>query len=146
MIRSQKAPPATEVLNQILHLLCRGLPAYVVEINAWTRPAAAALREALARLMEDRRLYAQRTAQAILDRGGYPDPGSFPLEYTSLNDVSIEYLTDELIASLQMDIEILEALSSQLDDAPELKALAEEIIGNTKAHAEIIEETSRYEG
>ncbi len=114
MIHSQKILPIAEVLNQILHLLCRGLPAYVVEIDPWMRPGHKALRKALINLMDDRRLYAQRTAQAILDRGGHPDPGSFPLEYTGLNDVSIEYLTDELIDSLQMDIEILEALSSQL--------------------------------
>ena len=91
----------TDVLNQLLHLLCRGLPAYVVEVNPWMQPGREPLRKALANLAADRRLFANRTTQAILDRGAYPDPGPFPLEYTGLNDVSIEYLTRELIDSLQ---------------------------------------------
>ncbi len=127
------------MLNQLLHLLCRGLPAYVVEVNPWTQPAAQPLRKALANLAADRRLYANRTTQAILDRGAYPDPGQFPLEYTGLNDVSIVYLTHELIDSLHVDTEILPEISAQFAAIPELHDLTEEILGNTIGHAEILE-------
>jgi len=139
MIHPRNILPVTDVLNQILHLLCRGLAAYVVEVNPWAQPGHDRLRGALANLAEDRRLLAKRTAQAILDRGGQPDPGPFPLEYTGLNDVSIEYLAEELIGSLEVDIEILEAYSAHLAEFSELHALAEEILGNTKGHAEILE-------
>jgi hypothetical protein len=145
MIHSQNILPVTDVLNQLLHLLLRGLPAYVVEINPRTQPGRDALRKALANLVDDRRLFAQRTVQAILDRGGNPDPGPFPLEYTGLNDVSIEYLAHELIDSLHVDIEILEELSTQLVTIPELYALTEEILGNTTGHAEILEKMEREE-
>ena len=103
------------------------------------QPAHEPLSKALANLAADRRLFAQRTAQALLERGEYPDPGTFPLEYTGLNDVSIEYLTGEIIDSLQLDIEILPEFSAQLAEIPELHALAEEILGNTIGHAEILE-------
>jgi hypothetical protein len=139
MITLQKILPVTDVLNQLLHLLCRGLPSYAVEVNPWMQPGDDSIRQALVNLGDDRRLFARRTIQAILDHGGNPDPGLFPLEYTGLNDVSIEYLTGELIDSLQMDIEILESLSDQLADMPDLFALAQETLGNTKAHAEILE-------
>jgi hypothetical protein len=143
MIYSQTILPVTEVLNQLLRLLCRGLPAYVVEMNPWMQPEHEPLRKALANLDDDRRLYAKRAAQAIAAHGGYPEPGPFRLEYTGLNDVSMEYLTQELVVSLQVDIEILEAISAQLADIPELYSLAEEIIGNTKAHAEILEKSQQ---
>ncbi|MGD0655960.1 MAG: hypothetical protein ABSA16_16610 [Thermoguttaceae bacterium] len=139
MIHLQNTLPATDILHQLLHMLCRGLPAYVVEINPWMQPAHEPLSKALANLAADRRLFAQRTAQALLERGEYPDPGTFPLEYTGLNDVSIEYLTGEIIDSLQLDIEILPEFSAQLAEIPELHALAEEILGNTIGHAEILE-------
>ena len=138
MIYSQTILPVTDVLNQMLRLLCRGLPAYMIEMNPWMQPEHEPLSNALTNLADDRRLYAKRTAQAVSAHGGYPDPGPFPLEYTGLNDVSMEYLTQELIVSLQVDMEILEAISAQLADNPELFSLAEEIMGNTKAHAEIL--------
>jgi hypothetical protein len=140
MIHLQNTLPATDILHQLLHMLCRGLSAYVDEINPWMQPGHEPLSKALANLAADRRLFANRTAQAILERGEYPDPGTFPLEYTGLNDVSIEYLTGELIDSLQLDIEILREFSAQLVVIPELHALAEEILGNIIGHAEILEE------
>ncbi|MGD0382300.1 MAG: hypothetical protein ABSA77_02185 [Thermoguttaceae bacterium] len=141
----QNTLSATDVLHQFLHMLCRGLPAYVVEINPWMQPGHGPLGKALANLAADRRLFANRTAQALLERGEYPDPGTFPLEYTGLNDVSIEYLTGEIIDSLQLDIEILPEFSAQLAEIPELHALAEEILGNTIGHAEILEKMMNAE-
>ncbi len=145
MIHSQNTISVTDVLNQLLHLLLRGLPMYVVELNSGTQPERHPLRKALANLAADRRLLANRTNQAILDRGAYPDPGPFPLEYTGLNDVSIEYLTNEIIDSLHVDIEILQEISAQLASIPELHALTEEIIGNTTGHAEILEKMQNAE-
>jgi hypothetical protein len=145
MILIHKSLPVTDKLNQLLHLLSRGLPAYVVEINPWMQPKCQPLCKALANLVADRRLFANRTTQAILDRGFYPDPGPFPLEYTGLNDVSIEYLTHELINSLQVDIEILQEISAQLAAIPGLHDLTEEILGNTIAHAEILEKMQNAE-
>ena len=146
MLHLQNTSSVTDILNQLLHLLLRGLPAYVAEVNPWMEPKSQPLRKALANLAADRGLFANRTNQAILDRGAYPDPGAFPLEYTGLNDVSMEYLTNELINSLNVDIEILRELSSQLREIPELHALTEEILGNTIGHAEILEERMRDEG
>jgi hypothetical protein len=139
MLHMQNTISATDALNQLLHLLCRGLPAYVVEVNPWMLPGRQPLNRALVNLAADRRLFAERTNRAILDRGACADPGPFPLEYTGLNDVSIEYLTNELVDSLQVDIEILREISTQLAATPELHALAEEILGNTIGHAEILE-------
>ena len=140
MIHPQNTLSVTDILNQLLRLLCRGLPAYMDEMNPWMQPEHEPLQKALTNLADDRRLFAKRTAQAISDHGGYPDPGPYPMEYTGLNDVSIEYLTHELIDSLQVDIEILEVFSAQLADIPELHALIQEILGNTVAHAEILGE------
>ena len=52
----------------------------------------------------------------------------------------MEYLTNELIDSLHVDMEILREISAQLAAIPELHALTEEILGNTIGHAEILEE------
>ena len=126
-------------LNQVLRLLCRGLPAYVSEIKPWTDSRHEPIRKALADLSADQERYAHRLANAIVQQGGHPDPGSFPLEYTGLNDVSLEYLAHDLVVMLQADAEVLEILSDQLADHHSMHALCEEILGNTKGHAEILE-------
>jgi hypothetical protein len=145
MIHLQTTLHVTDVLDQLLHLLCRGLPAYVVQINPWMQPGSEPLGSAMQNLDADRQLYARRITQAIIERGGNPDPGVFPLEYTGLNDVSVEYLTNELIDSLNLDAEILGAISARLEVIPDLHALAEEILGNTIAHAEILEKVMSEE-
>jgi hypothetical protein len=144
MIHLENAFAATDVLNQLLHMLCRGLPAYAAELNPWMIPEHESLRQALADLDADRRLLANRTAQAIFKRGGHLAPGPFPLEYTGLNDVSLEYLAREVIGSLQVDIEVLREFSTRLSDDPRLHALVEEILGNTVGHAEILEEKMKH--
>jgi len=67
------------------------------------------------------------------------------LEFTGLNDVSIEYLAQEIVDSLHIDAEILGALSAQVVDIPDLHALTEEVLGNTIGHAEILEKTQNSE-
>ncbi len=121
-----------------MRLLCRGLPAYLMEMKPWTQPEQESLSKALAHLVDDRRLFAGRVARAILDYGGDPDPGPFPLKYTGLNDVSLRYLIYQVIESLHEDMEVLQSISAQLEGLPRLHALSEEILGNTKGHAEIL--------
>jgi hypothetical protein len=146
MIRLQDTMSVAEILHRLLNLLCRGLPSYAVEINPWMQPDQEPLRRTLADLAADRRLYANRAAQAISQRGEHPDPGPFPLKYTGLNDVSLEYLAREVLDSLQVDIEVLREFSAQLAGNPDLHALAQEILGNTIGHAEILEKMMRGEG
>ena len=145
MISSQKNSTVIEVLSGILRLLCRGLPTYLLEVKPWSQPEHERLRKALAQLVEDRRLYAGRVAQAIMDRGGFPDAGPFPLRFTGLNDVSLEYLVRVLIDSLHVDMEILQTSSARLEETPRLHDLSEEILGNTKGHAEILEKVKSAE-
>jgi hypothetical protein len=143
---SQNNTVALDVLGGLLRLLCRGLPVYLLEVRPWVSSADESLSKALARLVDDRRLYAGHVAQAILSRGGYPDPGPFPLKFTGLNDVSLEYLARTLHASLRADMEILQSYSRRLEEMPRLHALSEEILGNTRGHAEILENVIKDEG
>lgn len=135
-----------ESLDGLLRLLCRGLPVYLLEVKPWTQPGDESLFKALTHLLDDRRLFAGRVAQEILARGGYPDPGPFPLKFTGLNDVSLDYLARELLDSLRADMEILQNYSHRLKELPRLHALSEEILGNTKGHAEILEKVIKDEG
>ena len=86
-----KAFEAIPVLNRLLGLLCRSLPAYLADAKPWARPERRPIRTALDRLVADQQLYARRVAEAITQRGGRPDPGRFPTEFAAKNDLSLEF-------------------------------------------------------
>jgi hypothetical protein len=126
------------VLNRILHVLCRSLPAYLKDAQPWTRPEEQQSRQALAALAADEQAYAQRVAKAIVARDTRPDPGRFPIEFAAVNDLGFEYLLETVAQRHRHDVAALERCAADLAGDPLLRALAEEIAGNAKKHLEIL--------
>jgi len=132
------------VLNRLLHVLCRSLPAYLAEAKPWCRRSDHPVQEALNYLVADQRALAVQVSRAIL-KGGRQDPGRFPIEFTAMNDVEIGSLLPELIDRQRRDIEALEQCVADLADAPQIRSLAEEALGNTKGHLDTLEEMAKHE-
>lgn len=128
------------VLNRLLRTLTRSLPTYLQVARPWSRGDGQAVQEAMDRLVADQQLYAQRVADAIMARGGRPDPGPFPLEFAAVNDLSLEFLLRAVIRRQRRDLDAVGQCAAELADEPELLTLAEEVWGNTRGHLEILEE------
>ncbi|MCC6123414.1 MAG: hypothetical protein IT426_00480 [Pirellulales bacterium] len=131
------------LLHGVLRTLCRGLPQYLAEAHPWRQSTDARFLAALGRLIADQRHYAGRTAEAIAGRGGRPDPGTFPLEYASINDLSLDFMKDKIIAQLHEDYATLTGAARRLADQRDLHELVEEIVGNYRGHLEMLEEGGR---
>jgi hypothetical protein len=129
------------VLDGVLRTLCRGLPQYLVEAKPWLQNDDASFLAALRNLIADQRHYASRVANAVAARGGRPEPGPFPLEYGSINDLSLDFLKKRILEQLREDYVALTRTAKQLTDQHELHALVEEIVGNYRGHLEVLEET-----
>jgi hypothetical protein len=132
-----------DVLQGVLRTLCRGFPQYLAEAQPWRQAADAPFLTALGRLIADQRLYAGRAADAITERGGRPDPGPFPLEYASVNDLSLDFMKDKIVAQLREDYAALTRAARRLADQHELHELVEEIAGNYRGHLEMLGEGGR---
>ncbi|MGO8690217.1 MAG: hypothetical protein ACLQLG_11325 [Thermoguttaceae bacterium] len=132
------AEPAA-VLTRLLRILCRSLPMYLRDARPWSAVEGDPALAALAALVADQERFACRTAQAILDLGGQPEPGPFPMEFASINDASLDYLLGQVIESLHRDLPRIERCAAELADFPALCALAEEALGNAQAHLDILE-------
>lgn len=135
-----KSFEAVPILNRLLAILCRSLPAYLAGATPWARTDHRAIRVVLDRLVADERLYAQRVAEAVADCGGCPDPGAFPPELAAKNDLAIEFLLREVIEYQEQDLLAIEHCAAQLENDPALHALAEEILGNAKGHLDVLRE------
>ena len=128
------------VLNRLLGLLCRSLPAYLANVKTLGLPEGERIRTALNRLVVDQQMYAQRVAETITRCGGLPSPGRFPSEFAAKNDLSIEFLLREIIACHDRDVVAIAQCVGQLEGDSTLHALAEEILGNAKGHLDILQE------
>ena len=81
------------MLNRLLAVLCRSLPAYLADAGLGPGGSPADIRTALGRLVADQQTYAQRVAEAISQRGGRPDPGPFPPEFAAKNDLAWSFFS-----------------------------------------------------
>ena len=140
-----KAFETIPVLNRLLGLLCRSLPAYLADARPWTQSDNRQLRTALDQLVADQQRYARRVTEAITERGGRPDPGRFPTEFTAKNDLALEFLRREMIRRQQQDVAAIQQCAVELEGGASLHSLAEEILGNARGHLDILKEMTKHE-
>jgi hypothetical protein len=131
---------AVSALNRLLNILCRSLSAYLADAKPWARSDHRPLEAAFHRLLSDQQLYAQRLVEEISKRGGRPDSGGFPAEFSAKNDLSLNFLLQNVIECQLQDLVSIEHCASDLENEPALHALAEEILGNVKGHLDILKE------
>lgn len=127
------------VLNRLLEILSRSLPAYLQAARPYATSQQAAVCEAIDALAADQAHYAQRTAQAILDAGGMPAPGAFSPAFASVNDLGVEYLLAEVLRRHREDTARIEAIDAELACSLPHAALSREILGNARGHLDILE-------
>jgi hypothetical protein len=132
-----------DVLNRLLATLHRSLPMYLNDATPWTHPGDEQAAQTLQRIVDDQRRDINRLAELIIERSGRIDPGQWPMEYTDLNFLSLDYLLRELVRHQQQDIAQIERCVSLLSQDRVARELAEEILGSEKAHLEMLEELTR---
>jgi hypothetical protein len=112
----------------------------LIDAKPWLQNDDGGFLAALRNLIANQRHYAKLVAEAIVARGGRPEPGSFPLEYAPVNDLSLDFLKARIIEQVRDDYERLTRTARQLSDQHELQTLVEEIEGNYRGHLEVLSE------
>jgi len=133
-------PATIRALNDLLALEYRSLPMYVTDAMPWTHPGDAKATATLASIVSDQRASSQRIAQLILDGGGTLDTGEFPMEYTDMHDLSLDFLIKELISFQKWLIGQIEHIVKVVDSDRDARELAQETLGSEKAHLEALHE------
>ncbi len=129
---------AIDVLNRLLQTLYRSLPMYLQGRRVWA--GAPPLRDALADLIADQQHYVDRIGQLIYEWDGRVAPAQFPLDFTSLNDVSLDWLWNRIVDDQQQALAAIQRCVQQLSDSPRALSLAQEILGNARGHLLTLEE------
>ena len=136
-------PSTTEILNRLLVLHVRSLPMYLGYAPPYQLYQSPNAKAVLDQIVEDQKRTIDRLGTLILDAGGAVDYGEFPMSFTSLHDLSLQYLLDLLIERQQKFITVCERLADQLTSAPYAQAAAREAVGEAKGHLENLQELKR---
>jgi len=128
-------------LNRLLALHCRSLPMYMLDAGSWRSDAAkeSDLLQLMNNIVVGHRAISQRIAQTIMDVGGVVSPGPFPMEFTDMNFLSLDYMVREVLELQRRDIGEIENIVRGLSDVPEAKAIAQEALGEARAHLEALQ-------
>ena|SRR5687768_7621541 len=135
------SPPSTiEVLNRLLVLHERSLPmylSYAAPDRMRAQPEATAV---LGQIVEDQKRTIDRLATIVLDSGGMIDSGEFPMAFTGLHDLSLEYLLKLMVERQKKLVAACENLANLLAAAPYAQAAAREALGEAKGHLQNLDE------
>lgn len=119
-------------LNQVLIDLGRSLLQYVGEAWPWTSPGHDADRAALDQLVARQKEQVARLTDLLLERGWQIDFGQYPVEYTDLHYVALDYLLGQLLVNEEgLVVELEEAIHTCIDD-PEAVQLLEHILAEER--------------
>jgi hypothetical protein len=128
-----------DTLNRLLAIEHRSLPMYLADADPWVAREHEPLLRALQNTVADQRAYSQRIAELILDRGGLLEPGEYPMEFTDLHFLSLDYLMGRLLESQRQAVAEIEQCVRRLQADPQALALAQEVLGSQRAHLEMFE-------
>lgn len=133
-------PDVTAVLNRLLRMLCRSLPIYLQGTQPWTRRGAEKGLQVLAQIAADQQALAQRVAEAVHQQDGHTDTGQFPIQWTAIHDLDLEFLIRKAIEYQRRDVAETARCVDELAGTPPLESLAEEILATARRHLEMLEE------
>jgi hypothetical protein len=133
-------PSTIDVLNRLYVLHHRSLAVYLHYAQPYRLARDARAAAVLGQMAEDQNRTADKLAAMILDANGQVDPGEFPMSFTGLHDLSVEYLVKQLIERQKKHIAACEKLADLLAMAPYAQAAAREAVGEAKGHLDNLEE------
>jgi hypothetical protein len=136
-------PDSNQVLNNVLVTLHRSLAAYLSFADPWVAYGNEEPRRILTRIVADKEQFVARLTALLDARRHTIDFGEFPMEFTSLHDVSLEYLLSQLIEHQRRDVQTIESALAQLAGDTEGRSLVEEILASSRRHLQSLEGLTR---
>ena len=133
-------PATAATLNQLLAILCRSFPQYLKFSRPYVPPGRSDVAETLDTVAADQDVLVDRITRMQIDAEAPIHTGDFPMEFTDLHDLEIDFLVGAAIAYQQKDIETIAGIVEQLQSAPAAKSIAEESLGMAKGHLASLKE------
>lgn len=129
-----------QILNRVLAVHSRSLPSYLHYAQPHQMKGDQQAKETLAQIVQDQAAIVERVGHLILDNNGITQNGRYPISWTAYNDLAYDFLVGRMIENQTRDITEIEACVAELPAGSQALALAEESLGQAKAHLELLQE------
>jgi len=127
-------------LNRLLALLRRSFPQYLRYSRPYVPPGASGGMETFESIAADQEALADRVSRMVYDGGALPNTGEFPIEFTDMHDLAIDFLIKASVFYQEQDVQSISQLVDALQTAPAAKSIAEEALGLAKGHLDSLRE------
>jgi hypothetical protein len=131
---------AVRQLNRLLAIHCRSFVQYLRWSKPHVPPGHEEELETLAAIAADQDAMAERISRLIVDAGALPRSGEFPMEFTDLHDLDIDFLIAAAVRYQEHDLATIQQIVDALSAAPAARAIAEEALGRSKGHLDLLRE------
>jgi hypothetical protein len=132
------SPDTNEILTRLLAIHYRSLPMYLSFAPPWRAYGQEEAGKVMQRIVDNQKRMVDRFGQMILDNGGTVSYGEFPMRFTAYHDVSFDFLLRVLIERQQREVVLIEKYADMLAGSPLAHALAQEALGESKAHLDML--------
>jgi hypothetical protein len=128
------------LLNRLLAIHERSFVQYLAYATPFVPAGKEELLDALAVIDNDQDVIARRISSMIVDGGGLPRSSGFPMEFTDLHDLDVDFLLQAAVRYQEYDIQAIGEIVSRLQQEPAARAIAEEALGMAKGHLDALRE------
>lgn len=132
---------AAKLLNQTAALHRNSMPTYLSFTHPWFGEGDEEAVDVLRQIAIDHKYVVDKIMTPLEAAGQDEHLGNFPMEYTSLHDLSIEYLVRRAVPYQELLLKRLEDLIEAMPaDEAAPRELAEETLGLAKGHLKNLQE------
>jgi len=133
-------PNPIAALTRVKQALDRSLARYLADAVSWrAKPDDPAMR-LITQIAADQDHYADALGHLLDERDAVITTGGYPMAFTSLHDLELDYLLRRLIEHQKQDIAAIESCVELAGSDLEARGLIEECLGAAKGHLESLEE------
>jgi bacterioferritin (cytochrome b1) len=134
---------STSSLNRLLAIHVRSFIQYLRYAKPYIPPGRVDVLEALDAAAHDQDVMADRISRMVYDLGALPRSGEFPMEFTDMHDLGLDFLLQAAIRYQQYDVAAIGNLVEGLQADPAARAMAEEALGMAKGHLDTLREVTQ---
>ena len=131
--------PTYHTLNRLFSILQRSFPMYLRCAPPLAAEADSEAVDLLNQIAEDQTNLSRRITGLPLFSGDQPDAGDFPMEFTDMHDLTIDFILRRTIGYQRQDVASIQHCIDLLRMAPAALALAEEALEMSKGQLESLE-------
>ena len=133
-------PDTINALNHLIAIHNRSLPVYLRSARPWAGRNSQEALQSLDEIADAHFQMVDRIAALVMELHGAVRTGEFPHRFADWHDLSVTFIISKAIELQKVDIARIEKCVGWLEGSPRGKALAQEALGEAKAHLESLQE------